>query len=228
MAECAQVECDFSSDSKPLGVKMFVDGNLDKRFEKLLDALDFLSPAFKQFDELIVSYIRATPLAAYDTGGSDAERMLDWLQRTRKLSARQQDYIACQRARHAVEEAAREDRLAYVRFQERWSVTPALAADLPTGVALLYLNPIRIWTTFRTTTLLGEGAEPPCQVVFFPVQGEISTAALDDRGAALLAELAALCPVGFDSWAAVTQHADSDDLLQTVRDLAEMGLVAVA
>lgn len=227
-AQADGVASDVSHDSKSLGVKLFVDGNLDKRFEKLADGLEFVAPAFRRFDKLIVAYIKAAPLVAYDTGASDCERMLVWLSQSRRLTARQQDYITCQRARHAVEEAVREDRLRYVRFQERHSVTSHLIPELPLGIAMLYLNPIRIWATFRTTSLLGVDDKLPAKVVFFPIDGEVGTAVLDTRGQALLKELELLQPLPFTSWAARCQSADSDDLLETVRELATMGLIAIA
>ncbi len=227
-AQAEAVHADISPDSQPLGVKMFVDGNLDKRFEKLASGLEFVAPAFRKFDDLIVSYLKSTPLAAYDTGASDSEQMLVWLEQSHRLTARQQDYVSCQRARHAVEDAARADRLSYVRFHERWSVTSNLVEELPTGIVMLYLNPIRVWATFRTTALIGDDDELPARVVFFPIEGEISTATLDQRGQALLTELEHLQPLPFTSWAARCQHAESDELLETVRDLAAMGLLAVA
>lgn len=227
-ARSEEVIADLSSDSQPLGVKLFIDGNLDKRFQKLSDGLEFVAPAFRNFDDLIVAYVKAIPLAAYDTGASDSERMLRWLEGTRRLTPRQQDCIACQRARHAVEDAARHARLAYVHFQERWSVTRALVDRLRDGRVRLYLNPIRVETTLCTSTFLGDDADLPAQVVFFPIAGEISSAALEPQGRALVEELISLEPISFPAWAACTEHADEEELLETVRDLAAMGLVAVA
>ena len=222
------IAADLSHDSTPAAVKMFVDGNLDKRFEKLMNGLEFIAPAFRRFDNLVEAYVRESTLTAYDSGVSDCDRMLAWLEQMRRLSPRQLDYIACQRARHQVEALAREHRLEYVRFHERWSVTQTLVEQLPAGMAILYLNPIRVWTTIGAAELLGEEVDRTTRVVFFPVAGEISTAALDDRGSALLAELVALGPAPYLSWAATSKVAQDEDLLDIVRDLAAMGLVAVA
>ena len=125
-------------------MKIFVDGNLEKRFEKLQAQLEFVADGFDRFDDLIADYIRARPSAAYDTGISDGERMLVWLTETKglsqnptdarnvrgdsnqrrgfridtkTLSPEQLDYIACQRARHAIEETARQ----HIEPQEKYA-----------------------------------------------------------------------------------------------------------
>src|SRR5688572_26187494 len=102
IARRTSVETALAAGSADMHVKMFTDGNLDKRFNKLQNALEFIGEAFDGFDDALAEYVRDLPLAAYDTGSSDAERFLDWLAGRRPLSAEQQDYVACQRGRFAV------------------------------------------------------------------------------------------------------------------------------
>lgn len=227
-ADTSAVRADLSPDSTLNAVKMFVDGNLDKRFEKLQDALELVGGAFRDFDELIADYVRAIPLSAYDTGASDCERMLRWLRETRRLTPRQRDHIACEEARHQVEALARSERLAYVRFQERRSVTPQLAEQLlEEDGPCIYLNPIRVWTVLETNALVGDDAQPPCHVVFFPVDGEIHSALLEAEGRQWIEELTERAPITLAAWGVTSAYASADELVDVVRDLAEMGLVAL-
>jgi hypothetical protein len=223
----AAVSRDLSPHSAPSRVKMFVDGNLEKRLEKLQKQLEFVADAFDDFDELIVHYIRALPLAAYDSGTSDGERMLVWLSEIRRLAPEQQDAVACQRARHAIENLARKNRLKHVRFHERYSLVSRWLGELETNQDLqIHLNPIRTWTRFVSAALLDDDTPPPANVLFFAVGSEVSTAVLELEGQALINELADYEPCTLSQWAALTQLADRDELVSLSRDLADMGLVA--
>ncbi len=224
----ADVARDLSCDSTPSSVKMFVDGNFEKRLDKLNDQLALLSTAFDEFDELIVAYIRANKSAAFDNVTTDGERMLHWLAATQHPTPQQQDYLACQHARHAVEDVARQHRLKHVRFQELYSVIETTLAELPANPRLtIHLNPIRVWSRFETSELLDDETSPPANVVFFAVGEEIHTAALELEGQALVNELADFQPCTLDQWAALSMQADREELASTCRDLAEMGLVAL-
>lgn len=209
-------------------VRLFVEGNLEKRIEKLTKQLSFVAETFSDFERLVMDYIRATPLAAYDTGTSDGESMLAWLERTQSLTPEQQDYITCQRARHAVEELARTRRLQYVEFQERYSLVETFLEELETNSSLrVFLNPIRVWTTFQTTTLLDEGAGAPANVLFFAVSGEVATALLELEGQALVNELADYQPCTIGEWSAASAFGSVEDLTGFVRELAQMGLASL-
>ena len=62
MAKSSEVQDDLDQDSAPSFVKMFVDGNLDKRCDKLLTQLEFVAPAFEDFEPLVVEFLaRAKP-----------------------------------------------------------------------------------------------------------------------------------------------------------------------
>lgn len=215
--------------STTVRVKMFVDGNLEKRFDKLQNQLLFVAEAFENFDRLITDFIRSEPLEAFGCALSDGEAMLKWLCSTRELSAVQRDYIACQCARHTIEEIARSDRLGYVRFQELASVADELLPHLGNNESLrIILNPTRIWATFETGELLEDDAQPPANVLFFATRGEIATAALELEGQALLNELVDFQPCTLADWAAVSAWADRDELIAFCRDLARLGLVAIS
>ncbi len=140
-------------------VKMFTDGNCEKRFEKARDQVEFIKAAFENLDDLVAEYIFSESLVAYDTGCSDGERFLDWLVRAKNPTPEQSDYITCQRSRHGVENLARNRRMAHVRFQELWSIADRLIDELQSNRGIhIYLNPIRRWTTFQTNALLDKEA----------------------------------------------------------------------
>ena len=220
--------CDaLAPGSSPLGLKLFAEGNLKKRREKLQAQLDFVAEAFDDLEDLVSAYLRNVPPAAYDTTVSDGERFLEWVERTAEPTPRQRDYVACQRARLAVEAAARADRPGHRRFQELWSLTPQLAAELDTAPGLLVcLNPVRAWSRFTTTALLDDDATLPADVLFFAASEEIRTAVLDPHGRELVEELASCGSCTLDDWATQSQHADREELVTLCRDLTEMGLVA--
>jgi hypothetical protein len=207
-------------------VRMFTDGNLEKRLTKLENQLEFVGQAI-ELVALIKQFITTVPLAAYDTGTSDGERFLRWLEETQDPSAEERDYIACQRARHAVESEARLDRLAHIRFQELASLAEEHAAALEEDPNLrVHLNPVRAWSRFHTKALLDEEADTPANVLFFPVGNQISTAVLEPEGQALVRELALYAPCTLDDWAAMSELAGREELVELCRDLAGMGLVA--
>src|SRR5262245_33212940 len=196
----------IAGDCVPDQVEMFVEGNVEKRWDKLKRQLEFVAGAFDDLEELIKTYGQEVPLAAYDTGSSDGERFLGWLAETFILSGEQMDHVACQRARFALEGEARKNRRGHVRFQELLSVAETLAAELEQNPGLqLYLNPIRSWATFQTRALLDDVATPPADAVFFPVAGEIRTAILDEQGKRLIEELAEVSPCSLGSWLSTTE-----------------------
>ncbi|MBI2824825.1 MAG: hypothetical protein HYX69_09080 [Planctomycetia bacterium] len=213
--------------SSPAGLKLFAEGNLGKRREKLHAQLEFVAEAFDDFEDLASAYIRSVPPAAYDTTASDGERFLSWLERAGALTPRQRDYVACQRARLGVEAAARADRRGHLGFQELWNSALQRAATLDMAPGLrVYLNPSRAWSQFITAALLDDDATLPADVLFFAAGEAIRTAVLEPNGRALIEELASCGPCTFDEWAALSRHADRRELVEFCRDLAEMGLVA--
>jgi len=223
----------LAAGSTAARVKMFTDGNLDKRFEKLHRQVEFLDPAFANLEDLLGSFVKSIPLQAYDTGASDGERFLQWLEQTENPLPEQRDYIACQRGRHAVEALARANRLAHVHFQELLSMSFALADELETNRKLkLCLNPIRVWSRFETAELLDESAVVPAEVVFFPVGGDIHTAVLEADGLERVRELSSLGPATLDDWLRLLEpfvgleNVGREQLIAISRDLAEIGLVA--
>ena len=220
---------ELTTDSTPEQIKLFVDGNFDKRLDKLLGQLEFVAPAFDDFEDLVAGYICQTPPAAYDTGVSDADRFLAWLSDHRTLSFKQADYVACQRARHTVEALARQNRAAHVAFQCLCHLSRERGEEWePDDELMIHVNPIRVWTRFETAALLGAAASPPADVLFFALDGQSTSAELEPAGRELLAELVELAPCTLSSWAAVSQSADREGLASFCRDLAEIGLVAVS
>lgn len=208
-------------------IKMFTDGNLDKRYMKLLDHFDEMAQEFEAFDELVERYVRCVPLAAYDSGASDSQRFLDWLCGTRRLNERQRDHVACQRSRYAIEVGADCHRLAHVRFQELLSTVEALSPQLEIDSSVwIHLNPIHAWGVFRTRTLLDDESELPATVLFYPVMGAIHTAVLDPFAEFIVRELEARGPARFNELSPAPLETTRAQLLQLCRDLADVGIVA--
>lgn len=224
----AELSGDISPQSKLSSVKMFVDGNLEKRFDKVRKQLEFVAEAFDEdFGALIIEYINDLPLEAYDTGASDGERMLVWLGEKKQLTPEQDDYVVCQQARHTIEDIARVNRIRHTRFTELHSIAEKLSDELYTNDQLqIYLNPIRYWTRFNTTALIDEQATTPADVMFFAAGKETATAILDLEGQALINELADYQPCTLGQWSALSQLADHQQLLELCVDLSQMGLVA--
>jgi len=208
-------------------VKLFTDGNLDKRFEKVRDQVELLKSAFDKLDELVSEYIREVPLAAYDTGCSDGDRFLKWLTLTHVTTPEQQDHITCQLARHEVEAIARKNRLGHVRFQELWSMASKLANDIESNTKLrILLNPIRTWATFQTNVLLGNDVQTPADVMFFACGSQIRTSVFEEIGKQHIATLASHGPLRLTDWIRHERSASRGDLIEFCLDAAEIGLLA--
>lgn len=226
---------DLASGSTPAMVKLFTDRILEQRFSALSEQVEFISPVFHDLADLILAFIPMAPMVAGCEGANDSERFLDWLERTQSPTAEQRDYITCQRARHAVEETARGNRLGHVRFQELLSLTETLAEELEHNRSLeIRLNPIRVWSKFETAELLGESAGLPATVVFFPVGTEIRTVVLEGDGLERARELVGLGPATLDEWLRMLEPfagfegVRRRDLIAFCRELAALGLVAFA
>ncbi len=217
----------LAAGSSPDEVKMFVDGNLDKRLQLLLKHLAFVAGAFANFDKLVQAYVLDMPMKAFTSPSEDCERLLRWLKRKHKLKPQQKDYVTCQRARFAVEAAGKSRRRQHVHFQELRSVAGKLAGDLDLNPRLrIHLNPIRVWARFRTRALLDAAANPPADVLFFPIGPAITTAILEPSGQALVRELEEIGATTLAAWAARSRQANRAELAAFCRDLAEIGLVA--
>jgi hypothetical protein len=223
----------LASGYHPWQVEMFTDGNVDKRFEKLQAQLEFVQSVFDDFESLLEAYIHELPLAAYDTGTSDGDRFLEWLESQRELTPEQRDFVVCQRSRHAVEDSGRRNRLGHVRFQELTSLTSRLAGELGSNPNLqIHLNPIHVWGRFETQVFLDDDADPPADVLFYASGNEVRTAVLEPEGQQLVHELASLSSGTLDDWVALgNSFADREprsqsELANFCRDMAEIGLVA--
>lgn len=158
----------LAEGSTPAHVRLFTDGNRTKRHEALRAQLEFLAGAFADFDDRLAAYLRERAPVAFDAVLDDAGRFLDWVERVRDVTPEQRDHVACQRARQAVEAAARRDRAAHLYFQELWDAADRRATALDTDPGLrVHLNPIRAWSRFATAALLDADASPPADVLFF-------------------------------------------------------------
>ena len=160
--------------------------NLQKRFDKLYKQLEVVSAAFDSFEDLVVEYVRKSHMEPLASTTTDGQHMLCWLTTNRQLPPR-----------HEVELLARSKRFEYVQFHNlNRSSGRRIATD-----AHIHLNPIRSWTRFLTSELLEDDVEPPVDVVFFPDQGQIATAAMDAAGHELFDYLDRTQPCTVREWA---------------------------
>jgi hypothetical protein len=208
-------------------VALFAEELADKRLDKLRNQLEFLAGGFADLPDLLKEYTAAVGQEAYATPLSDSDRFFQWLEENRELTAEEQDHVACQKARHEVEESGRTNRVGHVRFQELCSVAGELAGELTTNPRLkVHLNPLRAWAQFASPALVGEEVELPADVLFFATGNQVSTALLEPEGQELVRELERCAPCTLRQWA---RQADQDDpaaLAAFARDLADLGLVA--
>ena len=209
-------------------LKMFTDGNMDKRFLKLSDELELSSDTLDELDDLIAEYVKAVPMVAYDTGPIDAERFLRWLPGHRALSDEQRDVVNCQRCRHRVEFLARRNRLQHVRFQELLSADTSTLDRRNTRQRIwIHRNPISVVSRWRTTKLLGQAPDVklPATVVFYPVGDDIRTALLEDDGCLIFATLRATTRLSLQSLLKEI-GGDPKFIMESLWDLNEVALLA--
>lgn len=221
------VQSELASGHTLERLKMFTDGNLEKRFEKLVGECEFLAEEFEDLEEVIICYVKSIPLTAYDTGCTDAERFLRHLEATRSLTPEQTDFITCQQGRYALEFQALEHRMEHVRFQEMSGMVETFSEEWGTNPDLwIYLNPLRVWATFYTTVLLEEDDEVPAKVLFYPVGADTRTAVLEDDGLAVVHFLETRNRVKLDDRAWKETNLSREERIAICRDLADIGLAA--
>ena len=213
-------------------VGMFTEGNLSKRADKLNDQFEDFEDDFENLHEFIDRYIREIPLAAYDTGASDADRFVKWLPTVTKLTPEQRDLTLVTRSRFVVEESGRRNRLGHVRFQELASLNDRLSPELETNSGLrIHLNPMRTRAVFETGLLLGEEEAPEggVEVLFFAFQTEVRTVILEPEGRALVQTLSDIGPCSLESLRKhldLTTSFDDESLMEMLTDCSEVGLIA--
>ncbi len=208
-------------------ITLFTEGNFEKRFLKLKDQMDLLEDAFDNLDERINDYISAVPLAAYDTGSSDLELFLDRLCDMHHLSALQFDCVTCQKSRIAVEQRAANNRIGHVWFQELFSRAADFAKELETNPTLwVTLNPITIRATFFTQALLDEDDSIPADVMFFPVGNDIRTAILEPEAEQVIRKLESHGPARLEELVTNLSGLCRVQIVETCRELADIGLAA--
>jgi hypothetical protein len=221
-AVCADVADGYEAND----VHLFTEGNLDKRADILDLQTSFLRPAFDDLDELIGEYVATHPQLAFTAGPVDAATFLRWLSEAYELAPEQADHVACRLARYGVEDAARADRKAHVRFQEKLSVARRLTKSLERGEPVkIHLNPVRSWAKLHTREFLDDQTNLPAEVVFYAVKTEIRSAVLDDPVPSLLETLGDDA-LTLDEWAERVGLRDSGELLELTKRLAELGVLA--
>ncbi len=147
----------------------------------------------------------------------------------------QRDFVGCQRARHAIEDAARENRQGHLRFQELLGGAEDLATELETNPTLrIRLNPIRVWCRFEARALLIADSSTPAEVLFYAMADSIGAAILKPLAMERIRPLCRFGSVTIDEWMyefdqlAVEERPDRADLIDFCRELVQNGIVALA
>lgn len=209
-------------------VAMLADSSLWKRYETLQSACEALADGLEGLNEFIRRYIKEVPRSARDTNTSDAERFLQWLDSRDDLTEEQRDYIRCQQGRQAIEFVAVKQRLAHVRFQELLSLNDRLLPELETNPRLtIHLNPIHVWSRFETAALLGDVDAAPATVIFFPVREDIRTAVVEGDCESLVRLLERQGVMRLKDLRKLVSHEAQPELPGLLRDLAELGMIAL-
>ncbi len=214
-------------------IESFIDSNTEKRFQLLAKLLEFVEPAFKDFEHLLSHYVVDVPYRALASPSEDADHFLTWLTDHKTLKPKQSDYVACQQARFAVEARARRHRVDHIHFQDLRTLVEQLAPEFGENPELnIRVNPIHVWTRFETNTLLAGAARAPADVIFFAVASGISSAVPSPHAAAVIRQLTDWAPCTREEW--FTHRAIADDTVDSppaaldelCRELAKLGVVA--
>jgi hypothetical protein len=218
----------MSGAAAPERPRIFSIGSHAQRLRKLHEACALLADGMDDLEELIVEYVREVPLSARDTGRTDAERFLNWLDNHETLSAERRDYVRCQQSRNVVEFVAVMRRLSHVRFQELLSMNEQLLGELETNPGLVvHLNPIHVWSRFETRALLEDEDSVPASVLFFPVGSEIRTVAIEPEAEELIQTLERAGAMRVKDLKKLWPKEEHAMLRELLTELAEMGVVAL-
>jgi len=208
-------------------VPQFAHNLFHKRLEKLERQLEFLAAAFPDRSDRLGTYVRRVPAKAHEHGTDDADGFLNWLGQ-HDVTAEQRDAIECQRTRHTVQRAARNNRDAHLEFTELHSAADAagltLTADSP---QIIVPNPAMAWAEFSTHALVDDDVELPAVGLFFAVGREIRTAILDSEGRRLLEQLLSTPQQTVRDWCGGSPSSPAAERLEFVQELAEMGIVTL-
>jgi hypothetical protein len=209
-------------------VQEFATSLLAKRLAKLNKQFEFLRDAFPDLTQLLEAYAGTVPASAHDHGTTEAQAFLHWLA-THPLTPEQGDFVECQRARQAVELAARRDRTRFLDFLDRQRETDDLVHGLiAESATVIVFNPASAWGMFQTGVLLDADDPVPAQVLYFAAGRDIRAAVFDDEGRALVDELLARSSCSAAEWCDGDGSAvERQDRLEFVRDLVDLGIVAL-
>jgi hypothetical protein len=204
---------------------------MDVRLRRLYSACELLADGYDGLDEQIAAYVACTPMPSGDIHCADADRFLDWLQEHAELNDEQSDFVAALRGRRAVEFVAVRQRLAHARFQELLRHTNTRLDQLETnGKLTVYFNPIHVWSQFETRALLDDDADIPATVLFVPCGSEVRTIVVEPAARRLIDHLEAAGPLRVKDLLkrSGSGHGEAKNCLEAVRQLAAVGVIALA
>ena len=180
--------------------------------------------------ELLEEYVVEVPPPA--DSAADAGQFLDWLETRAGLSDEQRDLVNCQRCRQAVEFVALRKRLADLRFEGLRAMGNAAldnraAAIGRPGRVTAHLNPAHVWATFESSAFRREAEAAPCAVLFYLDRGETRTLAVDAETEELLRSLEQCGPQRSSDLAWWREDGDIEEVERILRELCDLGVIAL-
>lgn len=173
--------------------------------------------------DLLDEYVAEVPPPA--DSAADAEQFLDWLEARPGVSDEQRNLVSVQRCRQTVEFLALKKRLADLRF-ERLRTRGAAAPGRP-GRVTAHLNPAHVWATFESGASRREAHSAPCTVLFYLDRGETRTLAVDAETEQLLRSLELCGPQRISELAWWHETGDVAEVERILRELCDLGVVAL-
>ena len=209
-------------------IARYADERLSQRYENLQAACGILADGLDELHDEIQEYVKSVPLPTRDSGNGDTERFLTWLGQRAGLTSSRTDEKNANGGRHSVEFVAVKQRLAHVRFQELLSMNERLLPQLTVnGKLTVHLNPIHVWSWFDTVVAGEETDSAPSAVLFFPVADDIRTAEVEADCADLLRFLERRGPLTIKDLCKLCLPGERPMVLRMIRNLAELGMIAL-
>lgn len=199
-----------------------------QRFNQFHEMHSGLLDRFSQHQKLIQDYIYQVPIKRHENQQADCQRFLTWIASRQDITEAERDILNDQKSRRAVEFLAIQKCLAHFRFQSRLDGQTSFNVNSASHLTeSIYLNPIHVWSTFETTTLLAEGTPVPASVIFFQVGETVKTLVPNQVGLELLRHLLS-GPQRLRCLLRQTPKSERESLLITLKKLLQTGVIALS
>jgi hypothetical protein len=206
-----------------------VDVSSSARVLSIPSAGDLFADGLDDLHVQLIEYVCEVPASSATYAFEDVEQFLAWLAERGNLTDEQQEELPSLYARDAVEFVALRKRLAHVRFQELLRASDARLDELhPHSGRTLHLNPVHAWTAVETAALRNDPDAVPATVLVYAVGRDTRTIVVTPRTEPILRTLERQGPTPVRRLVRGGWGGHRPDVSTTLRDLVELGLVAVA